>query len=344
MLFRSHRPAEDDLAEKFHAVGVVDPETGVPIRSGTRTWTTVFSESIVRIADRRQDVVAITAAMQGPTGLDAMAKAHPSRTFDVGIAEQHAVTSAVGMAHAGLHPVIAVYATFLNRAIDQVIMDCALHHAGVTLALDRAGVTGDDGASHNGMWDLALLRAVPGLELAAPRDERRLVEALDRAVDIGDRPTVVRYPKGPLPVELPALRSDGAGDVIVDAANPQVIIVALGSMVAPSVAAAALLEAQGIAVRVIDPVWALPVRDELLQAIAPAPIVVTVEDGLRAGGVGEGITAGLKSISSDAAVVNLGLPKRFLAHASRASILAAAGLDPAGIAESARGKLVALRS
>jgi 1-deoxy-D-xylulose-5-phosphate synthase len=336
---RGHQPAENDLAEKFHAVGVVDPETGVPVRVAARTWTTVFSETMVRLADRRSDIVAITAAMQGPTGLDAMAKAYPSRTFDVGIAEQHAVTSAVGMAHAGLHPVIAVYATFLNRAIDQVLLDCALHRAGVTIALDRAGVTGDDGASHNGMWDLALLRAVPGLELAAPRDEQRLIEALERAVDRSDCPTVVRYPKGPLPPPIPMLHASAAGEVVYGKDGTQVTIVALGAMVASAIGAAKLLEQDGIGVRVLDPVWALPVRDELLQDVGRSELVVTIEDGLRAGGVGEGITAGLMQSGSRAAVVNLGLPKRFLAHASRASILAQCGLDADGISTTVRRHL-----
>ena len=336
---RGYRPAEDDEAEKFHAVGVVDPETGLPLAPGVRTWTAEFAEHLVEIGDKQPDVVALTAAMLGPTGLEAFRKAYPARTFDVGIAEQHAVTSAVGMAMAGMHPIFAVYATFLNRALDQVLMDCALHKAGVTITLDRSGVTGDDGASHNGMWDLALLRVVPGLQLAAPRDAAQLRRALDRAVTVSDAPTVIRFPKGAIPPDIAAVSTSRAGDVLVDCPEPDVVIVAIGSMVAPAIEAASMLRDQGVAVRVVDPVWCLPVSDELLADIAEAPFVVTVEDGLRAGGVGEGITAGLKAISSGAAVVNLGLPKEFLAHASRASILRRYGLDASGICQAIQQRL-----
>lgn len=331
---RGYIPAEQDEAEKFHAVSAVDPETGLPRTSLARTWTDAFSATLVAAADRRQDVVAITAAMLGPTGLSDFRKAYPERTFDVGIAEQHAVTSAVGMAHAGLHPVVAVYATFLNRAIDQVIMDCALHHAGVTFALDRAGVTGDDGASHNGMWDMALLRVVPELQLAAPRDEPTLVAALQRALDVTDGPTVVRYPKGALPAPMAAVQHIPAGDLLIDAEQADVIIVAIGAMAATAMAAATTLMERGVRVQVIDPLWVLPVSDELLSHLATAPLVVTVEDGLRAGGVGEAITAGLEHIGSRAEVLNLGIPKEFLSHAARGAILARVGLDAAGVAES----------
>lgn len=334
-----YAPALQDEAERFHAVGVVDPETGMPLKQAARSWTSVFSDHLVKIGDRRQDVVAITAAMLGPTGLEPFSKAYPRRTFDVGIAEQHAVTSAVGMAHAGLHPVVAVYATFLNRAIDQVIMDCALHKAGVTFVLDRAGVTGDDGASHNGMWDMSLLRVVPGLELAAPRDEVQLVAALDRAVDITDRPTVVRFPKGALPKTLPAVRTIPAGDVLVDHEHPEVTIVAIGSMCHTALDVAAELETTGIKTRVIDPVWALPVSDSLLHEVANDHLVVTLEDGLRAGGIGEGITAGLRHIDSRAQVLNLGVPKKFLDHATRASVMKQIGLDAHGIVASINQRL-----
>jgi len=336
---RGYAPAIQDEAEKFHAVGIVDPETGVPLTSAKRTWTSVFSEHLVEIGDSRSDVVAITAAMLGPTGLEAFSKAYPKRTFDVGIAEQHAVTSAVGMAHAGLHPIVAVYATFLNRAIDQVIMDCAMHKGGVTFVLDRSGITGDDGASHNGMWDMSLLRVVPSLELAAPRDEERLRDALDRAITISDRPTVVRFPKGALPAPLPTVRSIDAGDVIHDVENPDVIIVAIGSMAGPALEAAVALNAEGISTSVIDPVWALPVNDRLLDFLSDTPLVVTVEDGLRAGGIGEGITAGLKYISSRAEVINLGVPKKFLPHASRVNLMHQLGLDAQGIIATVRNRV-----
>ncbi len=336
---RGYAPAVQDEAEKFHAVGIVDPETGLPLTTTKRNWTSVFSEQLVDIGDRRSDVVAITAAMLGPTGLEAFSKAYPNRTFDVGIAEQHAVTSAVGMAHAGLHPVVAVYATFLNRAIDQVIMDCAMHKAGVTFVLDRSGITGDDGASHNGMWDMSLLRVVPNLELAAPRDETRLRQALDRAVTINDRPTVVRFPKGALPADMPAVRSSPAGDILLDCDTPDVVIVALGSMAGSALEAAAVLNGEGISTSVIDPIWALPVSDSLLSFLSDVPLVVTIEDGLRAGGVGEGITAGLKYISSRAEVINLGVPKKFLHHATRANLLIQLGLDANGIAMTIRERI-----
>ncbi len=336
---RGYAPAVQDEAEKFHAVGVVDPETGLPLTTAKRNWTSVFSDHLVEIGDQRSDVVAITAAMLGPTGLEAFSKAYPKRTFDVGIAEQHAVTSAVGMAHAGLHPIVAVYATFLNRAIDQVIMDCAMHKGGVTFVLDRSGITGDDGASHNGMWDMSLLRVVPSLELAAPRDEVRLREALDRAITISDRPTVVRFPKGALPEPIPTVRSIDAGDIIHDVENPDVIIVAIGSMAGPALEAALALNAEGISTAVIDPVWALPVNDQLLRFLSDAPLVVTVEDGLRAGGIGEGITAGLKYISSRAEVINLGVPKKFLPHATRVNLMRQLGLDAVGITTKVRDRV-----
>ena len=336
---RGYEPALNDDAERFHAVGVVDPETGIPLKSAGPTWTSVFSDAMVSIGDRRADVVAITAAMLGPTGLAPFAKAYPQRTFDVGIAEQHAVTSAVGMAHAGLHPVFAVYATFLNRAIEQVIMDCALHKAGVTFVLDRSGITGDDGASHNGMWDMSLLRVVPGLELAAPRDAEQLVRALDRCVDISDRPTVVRFPKGALPDTIPAVRHLDAGDILRDSENPDVVIVAIGAMSHTALDAAHELASDGVSVQVIDPLWALPVSDHLLAFLRDVPLVVTIEDGLRAGGIGEGITAGLKHIESRAEVLNLGVPKRFLEHASRKSILKELGLDSAGVVASINRRL-----
>ena len=336
---RGYAPAIQDEAEKFHAVGIVDPETGAPLTTAKRNWTSVFSEHLVEIGDRRSDVVAITAAMLGPTGLEAFSKAYPARTFDVGIAEQHAVTSAVGMAHAGLHPIVAVYATFLNRAIDQIIMDCAMHNGGVTFVLDRSGITGDDGASHNGMWDMSLLRVVPSLELAAPRDEQRLREALDRSITISDRPTVVRFPKGALPAPIPTVHQIGAGDIVHHEENPDVVIVAIGSMAGPAIDAATALNAEGITTSVIDPVWSLPVKDSLLQFLSDTPLVVTVEDGLRAGGIGEGITAGLKYISSRAEVINLGVPKKFLQHASRVNVMHQLGLDAEGIAATVRNRV-----
>jgi len=328
-----YKPAETDEADRFHAVGIVDPDTGKPLTQAAKSWTSVFSRELVAIGAERQDVVAITAAMLGPTGLDAFADKFPERTFDVGIAEQHAVTSAVGMAHAGLHPVIALYATFLNRAIDQVIMDAALHGAGVTFALDRSGVTGDDGASHNGMWDMALLRVVPGLDLFAPRDGARLVAALRNCVDKSDHPTVVRFSKGAIPADIPAVQSLGFADVLIASPNPDVTIVSIGGMATQALEAAKTLQDMGFSVEVIDPMQVLPVASDLIKYLAEREYVVTIEDGLVDGGIGEAIGSALRIAKATTRVSSLGIPKKFLDHASRKSILNQIHLDAPGIAE-----------
>ena len=338
---RGYKPAELDDAEKFHAVGVVDPDNGKPLKVSGPTWTNVFSEELVNIGSRRQDVVAITAAMLGPTGLDKFKANFPNRTFDVGIAEQHAVTSAVGMSHAGLHPVVAIYSTFLNRAIDQVIMDCAMHEAGVTFVLDRAGVTGDDGPSHNGMWDMALLRVVPNLELAAPRDGEQLKIALNRAMDKSDHPTVVRFPKGVLGKEVTAVRQLPFGDLLLDAQDPDVTIVSIGALAGAALEAAQILTSQGYLVNVIDPVWAYPVNQQLVTHLATSSLVITVEDGLVSGGVGDAIAAQMRNQGLDNPVLNLGIPKEFLRQANRGVLLAEFGLDAQGIAKTVRARLQA---
>jgi len=328
-----YKPAETDEADRFHAVGVVDPDTGKPLTQAAKSWTSVFSQELVAIGGERQDVVAITAAMLGPTGLDAFADVFPERTFDVGIAEQHAVTSAVGMAHAGLHPVIAIYATFLNRAIDQVLMDAALHGAGVTFALDRSGVTGDDGASHNGMWDMSLLRVVPGLDLFAPRDGARLVSALRNCVDKSDHPTVIRFSKGAIPNDIPAVQSLGFADVLIATPNPDVTIVSVGGMATQALAAAQTLRDHGFAVEVIDPIQVLPIASGLIEYLAEREFVVTIEDGLVDGGIGEAIGSALRVAKATTRVTTLGIPKKFLDHATRKSILNKLHLDAEGIAE-----------
>jgi 1-deoxy-D-xylulose-5-phosphate synthase len=330
---RGYQPAETDEADRFHAVGVVDPDTGKPLTQAAKSWTSVFSQELVAIGGERQDIVAITAAMLGPTGLDAFADKFPERTFDVGIAEQHAVTSAVGMAHAGLHPVIAVYATFLNRAIDQVIMDAALHGAGVTFALDRSGITGDDGASHNGMWDMALLRVVPGLDLYAPRDGARLVSALRTSVAKSDHPTVIRFSKGAIPNDIPAVQSLGFADVLMSATAPDVTIVSIGGLATQALEAANFLQGKGFSVEVIDPVQVLPVASALIDYLALREFVVTIEDGLVDGGIGEAIGSALRANKAATRVTSLGIPKKFLDHASRKSILNKLQLDAQGIAE-----------
>src|ERR687885_1518488 len=243
-------PAETDQIDAWHATGVFDPDSGAAVRKTGLAWTDAFADELVRVGAQRPDVVAITAAMLHPTGLAAFAERFPERTFDVGIAEQHALTSAAGLAMAGLHPVVAVYSTFLNRAFDQLLMDVALHRQPVTLVLDRAGVTGSDGASHNGMWDMSISSIVPGLQLAAPRDEPTLREALREAVQVTDGPTVLRWPKGALPVEVPALERRGPVDVLRRGGTPEVLLVAVGSLVPMCLAVAQRAADHGIDVPV----------------------------------------------------------------------------------------------
>jgi 1-deoxy-D-xylulose-5-phosphate synthase len=341
---RGYPPAEQDEADRFHGVGVIDPVTGRPTKASATSWTSVFSSEICDIATQRPDVVAITAAMLGPTGLVAMKEQFPDRVFDVGIAEQHAATSAVGMAMGGLHPVVAVYATFLNRAFDQVLMDAALHKAGVTFVLDRAGVTGDDGASHNGMWDMSILQVVPGLRLAAPRDEERLREALREAVSIADAPTVVRFPKGALPEPLPALHVVGSVDVLSEQGAPDVLIVAVGSMARTGVDVAARLADQSIGATVIDPRWVKPVPAEITALAAGFSLVVTIEDNGVVGGVGAAVAQSLRDAGVDVPVRTIGIPQRFLDHGSRGQLLEEIGLTAQQIGHQVIGWVAASQS
>jgi 1-deoxy-D-xylulose-5-phosphate synthase len=324
-------PAETDQIDAWHATGVFDPDSGASA-AAARDWTAAFSDELVRIGAERSDVVAITAAMLHPTGLAAFAERFPDRTFDVGIAEQHALTSAAGLAMGGLHPVVAVYSTFLNRAFDQLLMDVALHRQPVTVVLDRAGVTGTDGASHNGMWDMSILSVVPGVRLAAPRDEPTLREALREAVAVNDGPTVVRFPKGAPPVDLPALERRGPVDVLRRGSREEVLLVAVGSMVPTCLAAAERAADHGIEVTVVDPRWVLPVAPELVELAAAHRLVVTVEDGGRAGGVGTTLTQALQDRGCDVPVRALGLPQEFLEHGSRGQVLADVGLTEQDVA------------
>jgi 1-deoxy-D-xylulose-5-phosphate synthase len=323
---RGHAPAENDEADRFHAVGVSDPVTGAPVTRGGPSWTGVFAEEIVAIADERPDVVAVTAAMLIPVGLEQFAKRYPDRVFDVGIAEQHAVTSAAGMARGGLHPVVAVYATFLNRAFDQVLMDVGLHREPVTFVLDRAGVTGDDGASHNGMWDLSLLGLVPGIRIAAPRDARRLRDQLREAVAVDDGPTVLRFPKGTVADEVEAITRIGGMDIIAREGNDDVLLVAVGSMAGTGLEVAQRLGRQGIGVTLVDPRWVLPVDDALAPLAARHQVVVVVEDNGVAGGVTTQVAAALRAHRVPTAVHGFGIPQQFLQHASRAQVLEQVGL------------------
>lgn len=346
---RGYKPAEEDIADRFHAVGVIHPETGLPVAPSRFGWTKVFADEIVKIGRRRSDVVAITAAMLHPVGLAPFKEEFPERTFDVGIAEQHAVTSAAGMAFAGLHPVVAVYATFLNRAFDQVLMDVALHKAGVTFVLDRAGITGEDGASHNGMWDMAMLRIVPGLRLAAPRDEPTLRGALRAAVDVDDAPTVVRYPKGAVGDEIPALEELDGVDIVgrFDAAPTgaqarRVLVVGVGSMAACALETGAALAAHGVQVTVASPTWVLPVPENLVKLCGEHDLVVTLEDGVVDGGVGDMLAQRAGEQGITAPQVHVGLPVAFLDHANRDQIVRAQRMTAADATRDALAALARL--
>ena len=327
-----YAPARAHEADQFHAVGIIDPETGAPAEAGgAKSWTAVFADEIADIADERKDIVGITGAMLIPVGLHKFAARHPERVFDVGIAEQHALTSAAGMAFGGLHPVVAVYATFLNRAFDQLLMDVALHKAGVTIVLDRAGVTGPDGASHHGMWDMAMVQIVPGLHLAAPRDATRLREELREAVAIEDAPSVIRYSKGSVGAEVEALERLGDGvDVLArrpaGSSENDVLIVSVGAMSELALDVANRLGAQGISSTVVDPRWVLPVRRSIIDLAAHHRLVICIEDGVRAGGVGSRIRQEMRAAGVDTALNEVGLPVEFLDHGTRSQVLERVGL------------------
>jgi 1-deoxy-D-xylulose-5-phosphate synthase len=338
---RGYSAAEQNEEDRFHAVGVIHPDTGLPVKTSGQDWTSVFGEEMVALGRERQDLVAITAAMLHPVGLAPFAKAFPERTYDVGIAEQHAAVSAAGLATGGLHPVVAVYATFLNRAFDQVLMDVALHRCGVTFVLDRAGVTGTDGASHNGMWDMSILQVVPGLRLAAPRDADQLRAQLREALDVTDAPTVLRFPKAEVGPPIPAVESSGGVDVLLRTAEPgtapDLLLVAVGTMAPACLDAAALLTAHGLTATVVDPRWVKPVPAALTELAARHRLVVTVEDNGRTGGVGSAVAQALRDADIDVPTRALGIPQEFLAHAARGEILDELGLTGPGIAAQTAG-------
>ena len=330
---RGYEPARLNEADQFHAIGAFDPVTGEENRGGGQSWTTVFADELVELARRNDTIVGITAAMLRPTGLSAMADVFPDRVFDVGIAEQHATTSAAGMAFGGLHPVVAVYATFMGRAFDQVLMDVALHKAGVTFVLDRSGVTGPDGASHHGMWDLAMLQIVPGIRIAAPRDASTLREELAESIGVKDGPTVVRFPKGNVVESIPATRRTGDGvDVLLEDSTHDVLLVAVGAMASLALDVAERLAASGIGATVVDPRWVIPVAASLVDFARDHRIVVSIEDGIRVGGVGTRIRQELRQAGVDTGVDELGLPDEFLEHDTRGNILTRVGLTPDAIA------------
>ena len=331
---RGYEPALRDAADQFHAVGKIDPETGEAMESSSApSWTGVFADEIVKLAEKNPKIVGITAAMLRPTGLHKLAERFPDRVHDVGIAEQHAATSAAGLAFGGLHPVVAIYATFMNRAFDQVLMDVGLHKAGVTFVLDRAGVTGPDGPSHHGIWDLAILQIVPDIRLAAPRDGTRFREELAEAVAVEDGPTVLRFPKGAVQSDIEAVRRlDDGVDVLHEDDRKDVLLVTVGPMADLGLKVAERLAAQGIGATVVDPRWVVPVPKSILSLAAEHRIVVTIEDGIRVGGIGTRVRQDLRGAGIDTAVDELGLPDAFIDHATRDQILEDAGLTPQKIA------------
>ncbi|MCX4723064.1 1-deoxy-D-xylulose-5-phosphate synthase [Streptomyces sp. NBC_01306] len=336
---RGYQPAEQDEADHFHGIGPIHPDTGLPIKAAAASWTSVFGDEMVKLGREREDIVAITAAMLQPVGLTKFAKEFPGRVYDVGIAEQHAAVSAAGLATGGLHPVFAVYATFLNRAFDQLLMDVALHKCGVTFVLDRAGVTGDDGASHNGMWDMSILQCVPTLRIAAPRDAEQVRAQLREAVRVEDAPTVVRYSKGVVGPAVPAVGRVGGMDVLREAGTtaPDVLLVSVGALAPMCLEIAELLNKQGISTTVVDPRWVKPVDEALAPLAEQHRVVVTVEDNSRAGGVGSAVAQALRDAGVDVPLRDFGIPPRFLDHASRKQVMAEIGLTAPDIARQVTG-------
>jgi 1-deoxy-D-xylulose-5-phosphate synthase len=337
---RGHLPALNDEAEKFHAVGVVDPETGEPLAPSGTSWTRVFSDELISLGEKKKEIVAITAAMLGPTGLDAFAKRFPNRTFDVGIAEQHATTSAAGLAFTGLHPVVAVYSTFLNRAFDQLLLDVGLHGAGVTFVLDRSGITGDDGPSHHGIWDLALTSIVPGIRVAAPRDGQRLRELLAEAVEINDGPSVIRFPKGQVASELRAFERRDGIDVLYRGESADVLLIAVGAMAHLAVEAASIAYQEGVGVTVVDPRWVDPLPAHLVTMAGRFSEVVVLEDGIEGRGVATTFEMLMRESGSMRTIHSIGVPQRYIEHSKRGEILADIGLTSGAVAQ----RLVALKS
>lgn len=341
---RGYTPALEDEADRFHAVGKIHPDTGLPISTSGLDWTSVFGEEMVKLGHEREDIVAITAAMLQPVGLGKFEEAFPDRIYDVGIAEQHGAVSAAGLATGGLHPVFAVYATFLNRAFDQVLMDVALHKCGVTFVLDRAGVTGTDGASHNGMWDMSILQCVPTLRIAAPRDADQVRAQLREAVAVDDAPTVVRFSKGAVGPAVKAVGRAGGMDILREpkAARPDVLVVSVGALAPMCLEIADLLDAQGISSTVVDPRWVKPVDEALAPLAERHRVVVTVEDNSRAGGVGSSVAQALRDAGVDVPLRDFGIPPVFLDHASRGEVMAEIGLTAPDIARQVTGLVAKL--
>ncbi|MEE6262958.1 1-deoxy-D-xylulose-5-phosphate synthase [Plantactinospora sonchi] len=339
-----YRPAEEDDADCLHSPSAFDVETGKLLAGPSVKWTQVFADELVAIADERPDIVGITAAMAEPTGISTLARKYPERVYDVGIAEQHAATSAAGLAMGGLHPVVAVYATFLNRAFDQVLLDVAMHKLPVTFVLDRAGITGPDGPSHYGIWDMSVFGVVPGLRIAAPRDAATLRDELREAVAVEDGPTILRFPTGSIAADLPAIRRvtatdsvSGGVDVLAESARTDVLLVAVGSFGQLGVEVAARVAEQGYGVTVVDPRWVRPVPSELVTLAGAHRLVVTVEDGVRAGGVGDALAKAMRDADVRVPLRDLGVPSVWQPHGSRAQILADFGLTAQDVARDVTG-------
>lgn len=339
--------AENDEAEQMHSTGIIDPHTGRSTAESVLGWTSVFSEELIKQATKRRDIVAITAAMPGPTGLSAFRQRFPDRFFDVGIAEQHAMTSAAGLAMGGMHPVVAIYSTFLNRAFDQIMMDVALHKLPVTMVLDRAGITGNDGASHNGVWDMSMLGIVPGMRVAAPRDAARLREELGEAVAVDDGPTAIRFPKGAVGEDIPAVRRQHGVDILTEPADglsDDVLLVAVGAFARMALLVADRLRKQGIGVTVVDPRWVLPVPTAIADLARAHKLVVTLEDNGVAGGIGSAVSASLRRAEIDVPCRDVGVPQEFQEHATRSEVLMSVGLTDQDIARQVTGWVAALGS
>jgi 1-deoxy-D-xylulose-5-phosphate synthase len=334
---RGYTPALEDIAEKFHAVGIVDPVTGKPVKASAPSWTNVFSEEITQIGRDNSKVVAITAAMLGPTGLDKFAQNFPDRTIDVGIAEQHAVTSAAGLAYAGMHPVIAIYSTFLNRAFDQLLLDVALHNAGVTFVLDRAGITGDDGPSHHGIWDLALTGIVPHMRVGAPRDGARLKEVLRECVEISHAPSMVRFPKGAVPADIPAIERVAGVDILHRSASKKVLLISVGAMAGMAIEVAQIAHEQSIEMTVVDPVWVKPISPTVISMCGEYSTVVVLEDGIKHAGIASAISESLREAGINCSLHSIGVPLEFIEHSKRNEILDDLEITPAAIVQQIAG-------
>ena len=331
---RGHLPAEQDEADRLHTVSPATTRSPTP---GGSSWTAAFGDALVELARQRPDVVAITAAMLRPTGLLAFATEFPDRVFDVGIAEQHAVTSAAGLAAAGLHPVVAIYSTFLNRAFDQVLMDAALHHAPITFVLDRAGITGPDGPSHHGMWDVGLLGLVPGARVAAPRDVEQLRTLLAECVSCDEGPTVLRFPRGTSGDPTDAIARWGTAELLCADPGAECLLLPVGPLAGVALAAAELLRGHGVPVAVADPRWVRPIDPSLVENVADFPVVVTIEDNAPSGGFGDALARSLREVGATTRLHTMTLPADFVEAGTRDEVLHAHGLDAGGITRAVLG-------